>query len=810
MTHPFARRSCAMLAAVLLAGCATGRQIDKPVASAQEMLPAARAAAPSATPAKDPAPRVEPVLVPGNDIMIATPSARGAISGKGESVSLRFEKAPVEEVVHAVFGDLLGLDYAIVSPLSGEITVYTQRPVTRDQVLDLLDSLLQANGFGIAQDAAGRYRIGKIDVVSGNIPPPSRPAALPAGSGSVIVPLQYIGAAEMADILRPVARDAAILRVDTVRNLIMLAGSRNQIEGWLELVRTFDVDFLKGMSVGLFPLVNVSATDIEATLRAMFGEQGAAVSGGAATVAAPAGGGATPSAGRGSATGGAGAPLTGGGGSLGPLTGLVRILPIERLNALLVVTPRAHYLQQARQWIERLDRPAGFGNDTRLYVYPVQNGNAQHLASLLSALYGGEGGGAAARQDSGVAPGLGQTGRVGSTRSGSLGSSGSSGLGGGLRSSSSGLGQSSFGQGSLGQGSVGQNSMAGSSAAGGGQGGSSGLTRVDLGPNVRVVADDRNNALLIYASGHDYRRLADALRQLDISPVQVLIEASIVEVTLTDELRYGLQWYFSGGGGGGGRTGLGQLVTSDDGTIGAIAPGFAYSIFGSDGQIRAVLNALATKSLLNVLSSPSVMVQDNRTAFIQVGDQQPIRGASTVNDSGNLTTQSIQYKDTGVNLAVTPTVNAGDMVTMVIDQSITDAGQKDDITGQRSFMQRQLSSQVAVRSGETIVLGGLIRDNKTNARSGLPVLHEIPMVGNLFGSTSVETIRTELLVMITPRVVRTERDVREAGAEIRDRMRGLRDLLDSPDLRGTLQTLPAVAPAAQVIVQPNDQEKVVE
>lgn len=783
----------AFLLATLLAGCAGNRHIERPVGSAQELLPIARAdSRATGLDAEDLPEQGEPMLFAGNDIMIKTPSARGVISGKGEKVSLRFEKAPAEEVVHAVFGDMLGLDYAIVTPLTGEITVYTQRPVGRDQVLDLLDSLLKANGFGIAQDAAGRYRIGRVDVVSGDIPPPSRPAALPAGSGSVIVPLQYISATEMAEILRPVASDAAIVRVDTVRNLIMLTGSRNQIEGWLELVATFDVDFLKGVSVGLFPLINVSAVDVDATLRAMFGEQGVAT--GAGIAAAPGGAAAAQPAPRGGGGGAAaaiGAAPTPGGGNLGPLTGLVRILPIERLNALLVITPRAHYLQQARQWIERLDRPAGFGNDTRLYVYPVQNGNAQHLASLLSALYGGEGGETATttRQDSGVAPGLGQTSRVGSARGSSSGLGASSGLGTSNQRNTGTAG----GQGSTGSGPA--------------------LTRVDLASNIRVVADDRNNALLIYASGHDYRRLAEALRKLDVSPVQVLIEASILEVTLNDELRYGLQWYFKGGADGGGRVGIGQLTGDESGVIGPIAPGFSYSIFGADGSIRAVLNALAGKSLLNVLSSPSVMVQDNRTAFIQVGDQQPIRTGTAISEGGSFATESFQYKDTGVSLSVTPTVNAGDMVSLLIDQSITDVGPIDDATKQRSFMERQLSTEVAVRSGETIILGGLIRDNKTDARSGIPLLHDIPVVGNLFGSTTVQTTRTELLVMITPRVVRTELDVREAGAEIRERMRGLRDLLESPDLRGKLHHLPAApaAPAAgEVIVEPIIQERIAE
>jgi general secretion pathway protein D len=215
-----------------------------------------------------------------------------------------------------------------------------------------------------------------------------------------------------------------------------------------------------------------------------------------------------------------------------------------------------------------------------------------------------------------------------------------------------------------------------------------------------------------------------------------------------------------------------------------------------------MLNALASKSLLKVISSPSLMVQDNFTANIAAGTQQPVNAGTTISGSANLVTTNIQYKDTGVNLSVTPSVNAGNMVNMLINQSVTDLGSLDDATQQYSFLQRQISTKVAVRSGETLVLGGLIRDNSSNGRSGLPVLQDIPVVGKLFGSTTKVAARTELLLTITPRVVRSDQELRDVSNDLRLKMQGLSLMtpVAAPGAQGPASP-PAVAPA-EVIVEP--------
>lgn len=760
------RSSSILLVSVLtMAGCATvAPDADRPAAGEGASPADARSAAsaapqrrapplrrsreadgqPTASPQSET--RDEPTLIRGTDRMYAPPKAEPAVQQGGAAVSLKFEQAPVTDVVHAVLGDILKVPYSINQPISGTITLHTHAPLARDKVFAVFEALLQANGLHVVKDSGGVYHVGKPESLRGVAPSFGSTANLPPGHNMVIVPLQYVGAAEMADILKPVASPEAFVRIDTFRNLLVLAGSRPQIEGWMEIVSTFDIDLLKGMSLGLFPLKHTSVKEVDAGLKAMLAGVGSSA---ATTPAAPAA--RSSVQGQSAAAGGAAAPEAGAVQLPSPVAGVLRVVALDRLNALLVITPRAHYLDIAREWIAKFDQPRSGGSEPQLYVYPVQNGTAQHLAGLLNAIFGGETQqvGQPQRSQRAVAPGLG------------------SGLLGGL-----GMGAQSGGA-TYGGGRTGLTPRLG--ATGDAAGGAAEIAQVTIGTQVRIVADDQNNALLIYSPPSEYDKIETALRKLDVSPTQVLIEASILEVTLNDELKYGLQWFFDGAIGTRGWTGQGQLTSGDSNTIGPINPGFSYTVLNPLGQIRAVLNALAQKSLLNVISSPSVMVLDNHTAQIHVGDQQPVRSSQTVTDGGT-TVSSIQYKDTGVMLAVSPSVNAGGMVTMQIEQSVTDVGQVDIATGQRTFLQRQLSSRVAVRNGETIVLGGLIRDNNTRDKQGLPILHDLPVVGNLFGSTAKTTARTELLVMLTPRVVNSEADLRQVGAEMKSRMRAL-DLL---------------------------------
>lgn len=817
MTRPFLPLALVAVAIAQLTGCAQpGPQAvppaaDAPLASTPTPIPAPLSAVSAAVPeapasaasdAQDSAQRnTDPILIRGDDRVIATPRNQGAAAARGPVGSFKFEDAPVSEVVKVMLGDLLKVDYVIHPPLAGTVTLSTRAQVPADRAMFLLEQALQANGIVMARDARGTYHVGTPEALRGIVSAPQLAGknTMPPGYGVVIIAPQYLGAGEVANILRPLVSADAIVRVDNLRNILVMRGTRAEAEGWMDIVNTFDVNLLRGMSVGVFPLKHTSVADADAALRMLSGgvsgQQGAATaataSGGASGSAGAARtGGATPG-GSAAASAAAGTPAALG--EANPLFGALRIMPIERINALLVITPRAAYLDEVRYWIEQFDRPNLNSAEPQLFVYKVQNGSADHLAELLNGIYGGttvaqpQG----ATGATGVAPGLATTASssAGLSTTGNLnGSFASTFTGSSNRSLSGGtLGSSSAGTGLGSSSTLGSGSLIGGRAtAGSAQGGAaSNVTAMQLGQNVRVMADRINNTLLIHASPAEFARIESTLKRLDIQRAQVLIEASIVEVTLGDGLEYGLQWAFRGSAGGG-RTGAGVLNNSPSSTIslsdgayglaGAAAQGFSYAVSNSAGSVTAMLSALATKSLLKVISSPSLMVLDNHTAAIQVGSQQPINTGTVINTNSNYSSSSIQYKDTGVMLGVTPSVNAGDLVTLDISQTVTDLGNESTSSptrGYPTFLQRQIESKVAVRSGETLVLGGLIKDSNSNSKSGLPILSSIPILGAMFGQHGSTSGRTELLVILTPRVLRSDEDARAVSRELRQRMQGL-------------------------------------
>jgi general secretion pathway protein D len=724
------------------------------------------------------------MIIQGTDEVIAPAKPVKSPKALSKDVTFKFEQAPIRDVIQAVLGDLMGYSYIVHQSIAGAVTVSTAAPVPVDQALSLLEAVLQGNNVYMVMDNTGIFHIGTLEALRGVVPVPKRieQPTLPPGAGTVIIPLKFIGAAEMAEILKPLARPESFVRTDTLRNMLIMAGSRNQIEGWLEIIRTFDIDLLKGMSVGVFPLQYISVKDIEEVMKAIESSTADTVSGGSSAPAPAGARPAAPAAPAQSAAAAAAAAATAAAGANNlvsatgsaalskiPFLGAMRIIPLERLNSLLVITSRASSLEEMKRWLDRLDRPSSNDGTPRLFVYAVQNGTAQHLATILGTLLSTPGvpGGS-----SGVAPGLRSTSGMSSSMGGGVSFSAFPGSSNGFNNS---FGSSSgFGGGIGTYGSGSGYSPLGTALTAGTRQGSDGVSVASVSPTVKIVADDLNNSVIVFAPASDYAKMEAVLRQLDVPATQVLIEATIAEVTLSGDLQYGLQWYFSDKARHG-LNGAGQLNLSPSGTdpIGP-AQGFSYSFTNPVSGIRAVLNALADRSLIRVISSPSLMVQDNYSASIAVGDQVPIQSGTIVTSVSAVTT-AIQYKDTGVLLNVTPTVNSSDMVAMTINQSVIDVGADNGTLGP-SFLQRQITSRVVVRSGEAIVLGGLIQDNTASGSSGVPLLSDIPILGALFGAKNGRDKRTELLVIITPRVVRTAQDSRFISGEMRDRMRGITDL----------------------------------
>ena len=702
--------------ALLLIGCAGCAELDPrwagPPRGVEELTEREPGPPPAASPRAielglpsepDEVPRqpLEPVVQRGSGSFVAPaqPVAGSPLTtdATGE-ITLNVVDAELREVVRLVLQDALGVNYVIDPAVGGRITVQTSRPLPADDLLTVLDSVLRMNGAALVRDG-DLYKVVPSDqaISSGPVPEMARlPDAGTPGFAVRVVPLRFVSAPSMAAVLEPFSPPGGAVRIDAGRNLILLAGLPDQLGTLSSLITMFDVDWLQGMSFGLFPLDSAPAVQLVEELQQIFSS------------------------------------LEG-----GPLEGLVDFIPIERLNAVLVVAAQPTYVDQAQVWIERLDR-IGEGEDPQIYVYAAQNARATNLADVLSEMFDA---------------------RITVVEGSSLLAPGEEAVD---LSAASGFAPDTEGE----ETPVGD-AIRRASAPGRPVQETSGPQDAEI----RIIADDTTNSLVIRAAPRTYQKIRDALQDLDVLPLQVLIEAMIAEVTLNDELRFGIEWFFHEGD---------FEFTFDPGGLTPLG-GFR-GVFGSGNDVRILLQALDEVTDVNVVSSPQLMVLDNQTARIQVGDQVPIsvQSSTSVIDPDAPVVNSIEYRDTGVILLVTPRVNASGLVIMEIQQEISNvvqspSGTLSEITSP-TINQRQINSTVAIASGETVALGGLIQDQRERTESGIPLLSRIPVLGALFSTRSNTVRRTELLVLITPSVVENPARARAVTQELQRRLRSLEEL----------------------------------
>ena len=727
----------------LLAGCALEPVVKTPVkisdATVLPMpLPLPKAEVITENQRKDAADTMK--VVPGTGVFVKPPVAAPAAGSGAKDILLNFEGADLREVVRVTMGDMLRENYTIDPRVNGTVTIHTSQAVSRAAVPAILETVLRMNGAAMVREN-GVYKIAPINSALRGASTPQF-GNLQPGYNVQVVQLEYISAREMAKILEPLVPEGSILRIDETRNLLMLAGAQNELRHALETVSIFDLDWLAGMSVGLFTLKSVDVKNILPEIELLFGDK-----------------------------------------SRGPFAGLMRVIPMERMNALLVVSPRPQYLEQAKLWIERLDRNSG-KSGTRLHVYPVQNGNAEKIAALLSQVIGGSQGARSAAPT--VAPGL-------TPATVQTGTAANPGVAGGGLAGAPGA-TTTLGAASL------PNAPATASpgVVASGTGEALGL---GAGSTIKIIADRDNNALLIMANGAEYEKIEEAVKRLDVVPRQVLVEVTIAEVQLDGELSYGLEWFFSGNNGLTGSlfNANGAGLTTPTGDVRPQLP-FSAVWRGPGGNIRAVLSALARTTRVNVLSSPHLMVTDNQVAKINVGSSVPVQGQSTLSGTNVIT--SVNYVDTGIVLSVRPHINSGGLVTLEISQEVSDVQVGVTTTGLNSptINKRSAQTTVAVQSGDTMVLGGLIKDNRDNGSRGLPILSDLPVVGALFGAKTQITSRREMIITITPKVVNDFQQARDATAEFRQKLTGMRKL--NPDVPSLVQ-VEEVKPFEPAIIQAN-------
>ncbi len=672
----------------------------------------------------------------------AGPATTGALppatdpSGDAKGYEMNFENTPVATVAKTILGDVLHVGYTIDARVKGTVTLSSGRPVPRKDILYVLENALQVSNVALVREGDS-YRLipateaagtGTIDNAHGREP----------GYGITVVPLQFVSATMLTKLLDNFAAKPGMVRADSSRNLLVIQGNAADRQATVDTVQDFDADWMRGQSIGVFPVSNSTPEPVIAELEKIIDS-----------------------------------------GEGGLSQNLVKLQSISRQNAILAVARKPALLKEIATWVARLDKSGTAGTSVR--VYRMRYGEARQVAALLNNIFTGNSdsgldapsneltpGGGAVSSSSGPAnmgatqpPGGTQPGITSSGQPSGLGSSPTIGGGAGTQlASNSGFGVTSPGRSSSASGAYGR---------GGSLTGSSGGQPILAG--VRIAADVVNNTLLIYANQENYRIIERTLQQIDRPQLQVAIDATIAEVTLNDALAYGVQFYLQGHNLAIGNN-PGPLATSTAPT--PTIPGFNF-LFGSSASPQVILNALHTVTDVKVVSTPSVVVLDNQPAILSVGDQIPVttQTAVSVVTSGAPVVNNISYVNTGVILHVTPRINANGNVVLLIQQEISNVENNANATSLTpTVSQRLVKSSIAVASGQTVLLAGLISETKSNSGSGIPGLDQLPVLGVLSSQISKSIQRDELIIFIRPQIIRNGVDAQHIAEELRSKIRG--------------------------------------
>lgn len=652
----------------------------------------ARSPRPDGVPASGTGSRSNPAqgvtyVTPGDGVV--DPMHTGQTPATGNEVNLNFQGADLKDVVQVILGDTLGQTYTIDPKVSGSVTLSTARPVEKGELLSILETLLNMNGADLVR-RNNTYQI--VEVGSAVASQTSVKGSGP-GFGITIIPVRYIGAQTLARLIDGFGARPGAIRVETTRNLLVVAGSGADRQAAIETAGAFDVDWMKDQAVAILPLQNARPEAVIPELERIFAAKGTE-------------------------------------------NGAIQFMPMPRLGAILAVSQSRTLAERAQTWVRRLDREnPDFGQS--VHVYRVKYRDATKIAELLQRLFStsdeeetegstpasqpsGETDAAAATADAGTAPDVGtDTAEIDPARFGAP--------------ASNGLGADS----------------------------------------VRIRADPSNNSIVIYGDLEMRQRVLGALTRIDVPQLQVAISVTMAEVRLTDDMRFGVQYFVKSksvkAGTDQGSFGLFNVLADN---IAREVPGFNF-VLGSDSSPDVIISALDAVTDVQILSSPSLVVLENEVARFQVGDQIPIitRTVTPVDTADAPVSNQVEYRDTGIIMNVRPRIAENGVVAMRIEQEISSSSSPNSLTP--TISNRSISSSVSVVDGQTVLLGGLISEQAQRGKDGIPGLNRLNVVGNLFGSKNRGNQRTELLIMIRPMVIRDGRDAQSIAQELQSKMWGM-------------------------------------
>lgn len=708
----FVGRRAAVLGAILaLSGCQTGPQVAPAVSanSALGELKLTTSVPPPAmvdlSPPVQPAPLLEPVIV--RRIGAAVPKGAAMPASAEGTITLNFDKASLRSVIDAVLGDALQLPYTVDERVDGTVTMVSPGKLTREQALDTLDGLLRMNNAALIR-GENLYRVVLAPNARQSLPGPS--SVNQAGFAVSVYAPRHTSAVSLQKLIEPLYQLAGAVTADKDHNLLIVTGGAEERRALFETAKLFDQDWLASQSIGLFPLRQVPPRQMANDLKSVFGETGAASD-------APG----------------------------------VRITPIDRLNAVLVVSLDPADLDRAAGWIEKFDR-AGPG-ERSLHVYPIHYAKVGDLAKVLGKLFASESG--VETGNAALPPGTA-----------------------GARIATAGVAAPQSPAGAVAAPATGQGATSGFGSS------DHPLTKTEEGDQdvipsggngPRVVADSASNTLLAMVNQSEARTLSDALARLDSRPPQILIEATLVEVSLNKTLQFGVQYFLRGTRfAGQPDSSIGFSGTTST-AIGLAAPGF-NGVVGTLANPSVILSALDAVTDSKVLSSPQLLVRDAHEAVLKVGSQTPLLTQQAVSTQGGSPpiVSNVEYHDTGVILHVLPRANEVEMVSLDISQEVSQVQPNATNPLTPIIDERRIESSVTVQSGQTVMLGGLISENNSLTSNALPVLGDLPVIGPLFGTKADVRGRTELVIFITPHILRTSDDARRLTEELTSRLAAIR------------------------------------
>lgn len=676
---------------------AKGKGASAPVAAPQ-ITPAAPVVAP--VPVAQPVAEVPQTRTAAAGLKIKKPAEVNDAPVAG--VTLKFDNADVYEVIQAVLGDILHLNYLVDPSIQGKLTLNTNGTVSSADVYGILESVLQLNNLSIVRD-------GKLYKV---VRDPNAPKDVigfeAAGENSPmieIIPMQFVQAGAVLNVLKNFVGPQAGIVNDTTNRYLIVSDRAANIAKIKEMLKTLDVDYLQKVRIRVVQIQKGDAVEMAKEMDALFKTSG----------------------------------LFNWPGTDG---NKVFFMPVVRMNALLVAGANEPILDAAEMWIKKLDDEPKDGVGAGIHVYPIANSNALHVANILRQLYGGSPVASATPVTSNPnAPT--QTINRGATP------------------------------------------VAGAATTASGTG---------LSGAVQIIPDEATNTLVIKANQQDYLQIKKVIERIDTIPRQVMIQVMVAEITLTDKLQYGVEWWLKNQKFGyrgknwaaqaGLDTGLTAPAVTANPLTGApasgVSSGFNYSIFNGVGDVVGLLNLLASDTNVNVLSAPHVLASDGKTAKIEVGGEVPVitQTLSTpTSTTGTLTTSnSVQYRPTGILLEVKPNINASGLVTLNLSQEVSRVDSQPASAGGASypsFTKRKVMTDVTLEEGKTLVVAGLIQDRADRGETGLPGLKDIPLLGGLFGATTKTSEKTELLVAVTPYIIRNKVEGEKMTSDLEETMQKL-------------------------------------